>query len=65
MYSPKISEMLIPRIYRAAKAAKIPMTRWVDQAIENALPAGVEGEGESEINDNIAQPVATATASTE
>ena len=38
MYSPKISEALIPRVYRAAKEAKIPMTRWVNRAVEQALP---------------------------
>lgn len=37
MYSPKIDEALIPRIYRAAKAAKIPMTTWVNRAVEGAL----------------------------
>jgi len=38
MYSPKISEDLIPRIYRAAKDANIPMTHWVNRAVERALP---------------------------
>jgi len=38
MYSPKISEDLIPRIYRAAKQQKIPMTRWVNRVVEQALP---------------------------
>jgi hypothetical protein len=38
MYSPKIDESLIPRIYRAAKAANIPMTVWVSQVVESALP---------------------------
>jgi len=38
MYSPKISEDLIPRIYRAAKQQKIPMTRWVNRVVERALP---------------------------
>lgn len=37
MYSPKIAEALIPRIYRAAKAADIPMTEWVNRAIAGAL----------------------------
>jgi hypothetical protein len=37
MYSPKIREELIPQIYRAAKGAKLPMTAWVNQAIEVAL----------------------------
>ena len=38
MYSPKIREALIPRIYRAAKEAKLPMTAWVSDALERALP---------------------------
>ena len=37
MYSPKISEDLIPLIYRAAKSEDVPMTAWVNQAVENAL----------------------------
>lgn len=37
MYSPVIREDLIPLIYRAAKSESIPMTAWVNQAVENAL----------------------------
>ncbi len=37
MYSPKVREDLIPRIYRAAKAVGVPMTRWVNEAVETAL----------------------------
>jgi len=37
MYSPKIREDLIPRIYRTAKSAKVAMTKWVNQVIERAL----------------------------
>ncbi len=37
MYSPKIREDLIPRIYRQAEAAKVPMTRWVNRRLEQAL----------------------------
>jgi len=37
MYSPKIREDLIPKIYRAAKTAKVAMTKWVNQVIERAL----------------------------
>lgn len=37
MYSPKISEELIPKLYRIAKAKKIPMTRLVNQIIEDAI----------------------------
>ena len=37
MYSPKIRDDLIPRIYAAAKEAGVAMTRWVNQVIETAL----------------------------
>ena len=37
VYSPRIREALIPRVYRAAKESGIPMTAWVNQAIEEAL----------------------------
>lgn len=37
MYSPKIREDLIPRIYRAAKEAKLPMTTWVNRVVECCL----------------------------
>ena len=37
MYSPKIHDDLIPRIYQVAKRAKMPMTRWVNQILERAL----------------------------
>jgi hypothetical protein len=45
MYSPKIREDLIPKIYRAAKSAKIAMTKWVNQVIEEALPTETEENG--------------------
>jgi hypothetical protein len=38
MYSPKIKETLVPRIYRVAKSAGLPMTKWVNHVIEQALP---------------------------
>jgi hypothetical protein len=37
MYSPKIDEGLIPRLYRLAKARKIPMTRLVDELLRSAI----------------------------
>lgn len=37
MYSPKINEELIPRLYRLRKLKKIPMTRLVNGILENAL----------------------------
>ena len=42
MYSPKIREDLIPKIYRAAKNAKVAMTKWVNRVIEEALPPDPE-----------------------
>ena len=38
MYSPKIREDLIPRIYQAARNARVAMTTWVNQVLERALP---------------------------
>jgi hypothetical protein len=37
MYSPKIKEELIPYLYQEAKTQKIPMTKYVNQIIENHL----------------------------
>ena len=37
MYSPKISEDLIPRIYRMAKFRKMPMTKLVNQILKEQL----------------------------
>jgi hypothetical protein len=37
MYSPKISADLIPKIYRLAKKAGIPMTTWVNRVLEAAV----------------------------
>ena len=37
MYSPKISEELIPLLYRLAKAKAVPMTTLVDRLIRRAL----------------------------
>lgn len=46
MYTPKIREDLIPRIYQAGRAAGVPMTRWVNHAVEMALadPPQIGGE---------------------
>jgi hypothetical protein len=46
MYSPKIRENLIPKIYQAAKKADVPMTVWVNEAIEEALSNRKEDEGQ-------------------
>jgi hypothetical protein len=42
VYSPKIREDLIPRIYRAAKAAGVHMTTWINRVIEERLPEPFE-----------------------
>jgi len=48
MYSPKIREDLIPRIYRVAKDAGLAMTTWVNQVVERALPEKDEGQETNE-----------------
>lgn len=49
MYSPKIREDLVPRIYRAAKEANVPMTTWVNQAVELCLrETAPDGQPETE-----------------
>lgn len=37
MYSPRISEQLIPQLYQMAKARRMPMTRLVDGILRTAL----------------------------
>lgn len=44
MYSPKIAEDLIPRLYRRAKAECVPMTRLVDRIIRVALAEQMSSE---------------------
>ena len=62
MYSPKINEELIPRLYRLRRLKKIPMTRLVNQMISAVLPEIEKKEGlsstEAESNDGI-KPHAT------
>ena len=45
MYSPKIHEELIPRLYRLRKLKKMPMTRLVNEILRSVLPALEEEEG--------------------
>lgn len=45
MYSPKIREELIPRLYRLARNGKVPMTRLVNRLLEQGL-AELEQSGE-------------------
>lgn len=51
MYSPRIRDDLIPRIYRAAKAAGIAMTVWVNQVIEQALSGGEEKADQTNVSE--------------
>ena len=39
MYSPQIREVLIPPLYRLAKARRVPMTRLVSDILAAALAA--------------------------
>jgi len=43
MYSPKVSEELIPYLYREAKKKKITMTQLINKIIKNHL-GGKENE---------------------
>ena len=52
MYSPKIREDLIPKIYRAAKSTKVAMTEWVNRVIEEALSKTGEPEGQETKENN-------------
>ena len=45
MYSPRIDEELIPRLYRLRKLRKMPMTRLVNGILRSVLPALEEEEG--------------------
>jgi hypothetical protein len=49
MYSPKIREDLIPRIYQVARKAGVPMTRWVNDTVETALVAPRQIGGEEPV----------------
>lgn len=44
MYSPKIDEELIPRIYRLGKLKKTPMTRMVNEILQRGLSEMEEKE---------------------
>jgi len=47
MYSPKISEELIPKIFKVAKAERIPMTTLVNRILEEALNGGGQHKGDA------------------
>jgi len=42
MYSPKISEELIPKLYKLAKSRKIQMTKLVNKIVEEYLVNNME-----------------------
>ena len=44
MYSPKINEDLIPRIYQLGKLKKMPMTRLVNEILQRGLSEMEEEE---------------------
>ncbi len=44
MYSPRIDEELIPRLYQLRKLKKMPMTRLVNGILRSVLPALEEEE---------------------
>ncbi len=53
MYSPKIDEELIPRIYRLGRLRKLPMTRLVNEILQRRLSEMEEkedGNGNSVLN---------------
>ena len=47
MYSPKISEELVPALYRLAKDRKMPMTRLVNGIIRQALASNTLPQGKT------------------
>ena len=47
MYSPKIREEHIPKLYRLAKSKKIRMTKLVDEAIKQFLEREAESSEKS------------------
>ena len=60
MYSPKINEELIPRLYRLRRLKKIPMTRLVNEMLATVLPELEKREGipnpEPEVDDASESP---------
>lgn len=48
MYSPKISEDLVPVLYRMRKEQKMPMTRLVDKIIRSALASNIMPKANAE-----------------
>ena len=50
MYSPKIAEDLVPKLYRMAKANGLPMTRVVDGILREALDGADHSETAAKLN---------------
>jgi EAL domain-containing protein (putative c-di-GMP-specific phosphodiesterase class I) len=50
MYSPRIREDLIPYLYRLRKERGIPMTRLVNEIIEDYLQTQTKTKGDSNVN---------------
>ena len=47
MYSPKVSEDLVPQLYKLAKEQKRPMTKVLDELIRDKLVEKVSDKTES------------------
>ena len=61
MYSPEIREDLIPYVYRAAKSEHVPMTTWVNRAVERELALREQPQTEDRPrteNESEAKPIA-------
>lgn len=52
MYSPKISEALIPYLYRWAKSEGVPMTKLVDRILTQEIHNRQEKEEDNGRNDD-------------
>jgi len=62
MYSPKISEDLIPVLYREAKQQGVPMTKLVDVIIRKAVgPQLLNSHIKSEGSDQVILPQQVAS----
>jgi hypothetical protein len=46
MYSPKIHDDLIPFLYQAAKAKRIPMTKLIDKIVRDYFRADEKGRSD-------------------
>ena len=62
MYSPKISEDLIPVLYHTARAKRMPMTKLVDKLIRKALATESLPYEAIDVSPRIAPPSAQAAA---